>query len=303
MTTKKKFKKDHDFIQGIMQAELSPVTKRVYMERIKYIMTINEQDIYTIITRPKVYIQWIKDTFSALATQKSYISAILALFRHNPGLKEQESKHYQLWFEAFQTIHNHIDERYKKNEPTEKQTEGYVPFASIVETRDTLSKGSYEKLLLSFYTYIPPLRSDLNHVRIYQTSHLPTKTELNYIHLHDDKNATLVLQEYKTASSHQKYEKKLPPELVAEIHASLQQDPRDYLFQDRSGKPYRASSFTKWVNRTLHRLFKKNLTISLIRHSFINSLDFNKLTIAEKEIIAKDMAHTVSTQDRYRLIF
>jgi hypothetical protein len=41
----------------------------------------------------------------------------------------------------------------------------------------------------------------------------------------------------------------------------------------------------------------------MIRHAYINSLDFNKLTVAEKENIAKDMAHTIGTQDRYRLIF
>jgi len=53
----------------------------------------------------------------------------------------------------------------------------------------------------------------------------------------------------------------------------------------------------------LKKLFNKPLTISLIRHSYINSLDFNKLSVIEKENIAKDMAHTVNTQDRYRLIF
>jgi hypothetical protein len=75
------------------------------------------------------------------------------------------------------------------------------------------------------------------------------------------------------------------------------------LFMDREKKPYKENSYNRWVNRTLQKLFNKPLTISLIRHSYINSLDFNKMTIVQKEMIAKDMAHTVNTQDRYRLIF
>lgn len=286
-----------------MKAELSDVTKRVYLERIKYMLTTLKVDVFEIITHPPKYIAWIKDTFDALATQKSYMSAILAIFRHNDGLKQQEGKHYAAWFEAFQDVHSKIDERYKKNEPSQKQYDGYVSYDAIVKRRDELPHGSDERLILSFYTYIPPLRADLNRVRIYDKTPHATPSEPNYIILSDDNDATMILREYKTASSHDQYEKRLPAPLVKEIHQSLHTNPRDFLFQDRNGNAYRASSFTKWVNRTLFKVFGKHLTISLIRHSFINSLDFNALTVQEKENIAKDMAHTIATQDRYRLIF
>ena len=302
---RKKFHAQHDFIAPIMQAELSQVTKRLYLERIKYMMLHHKVDVFTLLRNPQKYVPWILEHFDTLATQKSYISAVLAIFRHNEGLKQQEQKHYDAWYAAFQEIHSQIDERYKRNEPSDRQTQGYVPFEEIVTKRDQLEKGSYERLLLSMYTYIPPLRADLNRVRIYLVPHVPTSIhEENYMTLDEkQKTAKLVLKEFKTATSQSHYEKELPTPLVSEILANLDKDPRDYLFQDRTGAPYRASSYNKWANRTLLRLFGRNLTISLIRHSFINTLDFNALTVHEKEMIAKDMTHTVGTQDRYRLIF
>lgn len=302
---RKKFTAEYDFIENIMKAELSQVTKRVYLERIKYMLTHQKVDVFTILRNPQKYVAWIQQNFDSLATQKSYISAILAVFRHNEGLKQQEQKHYDAWYAAFQEIHAQIDERYKRNEPSERQTQGYVPFEEIVAKRDELEHGSLDRLLLGMYTYIPPLRADMNRVRVFDAYHIPNVIkEDNYMIL-DEKSKTgrLVLREFKTATSAHHYEKDLPSALVKEILANMERDPRDYLFQDRNGSPYRASSYTKWANRALQRIFGKNLTISLIRHSYINTLDFNTLTVQEKETIARDMAHTVGTQDRYRLIF
>jgi integrase len=301
MPAKKKYTHASPFLETLhATSHLSDVSKRVYMERWKVLMQAHQKDVFTIITHPAVYIAWIRTTYESPSTQKSYLSAVLAMFRHNEGLKEQEKKAYLTWYEAFQEVHNGIDARYKRNEPTAKQTEGYVPFADIVAKRDTLARGSEERLLLSFYTYIPPLRCDLNAVRIYRGT-LPEAPEANYVWLQPD-GATLKLTEFKTSGS-MKYERALPQELITELETSLERSPRDYVFVDRSGNAYRASSFTKWANRTLHRLFSKPLTVSLIRHSYINSLDFNTLTVQEKEQIAKDMAHTLGTQDRYRLLF
>lgn len=304
MPPKTKFSANHDFLQAISDAPLSDVSRRVYLERWKVILQHFEVDVFTILTQPKKYIQWIRSTYDSLATQKSYISAILAVFRHNQGLKTQRKAAYEQWYAAFKEIHEKIDEKYRKNEPSEKQMAGYVPYDEIVKKRDTLEKGTDERLLLAFYTYIPPLRCDFNAVRIYEDEKLPSSPEKNYINLNTKQNkAQMVLQEFKTAQKMDKYDKELPESLVEEIKESLFKNPRDYLFQDRDGKPYRASSYNKWANRILFRLFDKHLTISLIRHSYINSLDFNKLTVEEKENIAKDMTHTVGTQDRYRLIF
>jgi hypothetical protein len=286
--------------QCIVDADLSSVTKRVYLERLRYMIQQTKTELQEIIVHPEKYLEWVEKHSSSMQTQKSYISAILAVFKHTPGLKEKEKKVYYEWYQGFKKVHEQIDHKYKQNEPSPKQKEAYVVYSDIVAKRDSLAKGSKERLLLSMYTYLPPLRSDFNQVYIYQKSQ-KTYDHENYILLFDP--PTLVLNEFKTMKKKDGYEKILPEELVEEIKESLKKEPRDWLFMDRSKQPYKSGSFTKWANRTLKSLFKKALTISLIRHSYINQLDFNKLTVQEKEEIAKDMAHTVNTQDRYRLIF
>jgi len=306
MPPKKKYNKNSPFLETLTNAELSPITKNVYLERWKNIMINHKVDIYTILTKPTIYIKWIIDNYDSPQTRKSYISAVLAMFRHNEGLKEQEKKAYNEWYEAFKDINKVIEDRYRRNEPTEKQEAGYVEYSEIVKKRDTLTKGTFEKLLLSFYTYIPPLRCDLNELHIYDKSKTKesSMTAKNYIILDkENKSAIMILNEFKTAKHLKEYRKELPVELVEELIASIDKHPRNFAFVDRDNNPYRPSAFRKWANRILARLFEKPLTISLIRHSFINSLDFNKLTIEEKESIAKDMAHTTQMQDRYRLIF
>lgn len=295
------------FLDAIINAELSAISKRAYLERWKVIIQELKRDIYDIITHPDELVPWFKQRFPCDSTLKSYLSAVLAIFRHNPGLMEQHKELRTKWYEAFQEVHARIDERYRHNQPTQKQKDVYVPFSDIIAARNKLDIGSEDKLLLSFYTYLPPLRCDFNHVRIYRgnINESDPTIETNYIHLRPSSigPSYLILGEFKTQKSFPDYKKELPEELTKELRKSLELEPRNYLFIDRNGRPFHPKSYIQWANRIFARVLGKRMTVSMIRHSFINSLDFNKLTVAEKEQIAKDMAHSVTTQDRYRLIF
>lgn len=296
---------DHttNYFDAILSAELSTISKRVYLERWKVLLQELQRDVYDILTHPDEVIPWLRNRYTSESTLKSYFNAVLAVFRHNSGLKEQELSARTKWYEAFQEVHEQIEERYRRNEPTQHQKEVYVPFSEIVAARDKLPSGSDERLLLSFYTYLPPLRCDFNHVRIYHGAIDNAHPSDNYIILKPGNGSILVLKEFKTTKTYTDYQKELPAELVKELRISLENHPREYLFMDRNGNPFASKSYIQWANRIFAKVLGKRMTISMVRHSFINSLDFNRLTIAEKEEIAKDMAHSVATQDRYRLIF
>lgn len=290
-----------DFSEFIKNAELSPLSKRIYLNKLSVLESHFKKPIFTIIKDATASINALRERYPVDTTYKSVLTVVLTLFRHVPELSKQLSKQHVLWSEAFSHTDKAIEERYKTNEPTEKQSNGYVPYKDIIQKRDELMKGSNERLLLAMYTYIKPLRADFNQIRLYKS--LPKDPEPNYIHLKKT-GCVLILTEYKTAKTHGVYEKELPPELCDEIQASLDKNPRDYLFETADHKPFdKANSFNKSVNRTLQRIFNKPLTISLIRHAYISTLDFNTLTIKEKEIIAKEMCHTLRLQDQYRLIF
>ena len=289
-----------DYIDAIAGASISTMSKKVYLTRLKKWVEEAKVELEDIITQPDTYLKWVYKKSTNSQTQKSYISAILALFKHTPELKEKYKTAYDKWFDAFKKVNGKIEDKYKTNEPSERQKEGFVEYKEIIQKRDALEKGSKERLLLAMYTYLPPLRSDFNKIYIY-TEKPARITQDNYILLYDDPK--IVLKEYKTSKNNKILENPLPKELIQEIKDSLKEEPREWLFMDRTKGPYKSTSFNKWANRVFLKLFERPLTISLIRHSFINQLNFNTLSIQDKEDIAKCMAHTVTTQDRYRLIF
>lgn len=290
-----------DLSAFIMKATLSEITKQGYIERIRQLEKILDKPLFTIIKDAAASIKRIQSVYKVNTSLKSYLSVILSLFRHVPGLKEQLAKPYEAWSEAFKAADKAVEDRYKQNAPTERQEQGYLPWAEIVAKHATLKKGTEDRLLLGMYTLIYPLRADFNKVRLYTV--VPKAPEANYIHMRKA-SCKLSLSEYKTSTKHGVFEKELPTPLCQDIRDSLGSRPRDYLFVMTNGAPYdKSKSFIHYANRAFERIFDRPLTISLLRHSFISSLDFNTLTVAEKEAIAGEMLHTTRLQDQYRLIF
>jgi len=298
---KQTYDSNSDLTTYIQSSDLASITKQNYIDHIRFLERTLNKSMFDIIKDAPSSIKKMVDISKTDTSLKSRYSIVLSLFRYVPKLKEQLESANKQWFEAFSNADQVVIDRYKKNEPTDRQQKGYVEYSKIIEKRDTLQKGSVERLLLGMYTYIYPLRSDFNAVRLYKV--VPSKPAANYIHMAKN-SCKLVLTEYKTASTHGAFEKILPSALCEEIALSLEKRPRDYLFVKPDGYEFDiARSFNKYANRILAKLFGVPLTISLIRHSFIMTLDFNTLTIAEKERIASEMRHTIKIQDQYRLIF
>jgi hypothetical protein len=292
---------ESDLKKYLSEAKLSVLTKQNYLERLRKLECLLDKPLFEIVKNAESSIETLRKTYPKDTTRKMYMTVILSLFRYVPGLKAQLEKAYEKWAEAFKDHDHAVEERYKTNAPTEKQKQGYVPYEDIRSMRFKLPKGSMERLLLALYTDIYPLRADFNKVRLYKT--LPTTPEANYIHMRKI-GCVLYLNEYKTFGKHGTFIKELPERLCEEIHDSLEILPRDWLFINANKEPFELpNSFTQYVSKILKHIFNKPLTISLIRHAFISTLDFNKLTIAEKEQIAKEMTHTTRLQDQYRLIF
>jgi hypothetical protein len=289
----------HAFLKKL--TTLSPITREQYIDRLKVLERGLEKEIYAIIKDAKQSIAWIRAQYKSDVTQKALFSVVLSVFRHVPGVKEKYATAHTLWVEAFQKVDTAIEERYNKNEPTQKQRDGYVPYPDFIKMRDKLDKGTIERLLLAMYTYIRPLRADYNKVRLYKS--VPAgKHEPNYISM-TKAGCHMHLEEYKTAKTYGAYELDLPAALCAEIHASLDKWPRQYLFTMKNDVPFhKPNSFTKWANRILQSQFEpKTPTLTMLRHSYINTLDFNKLTVAERMEEAKLMAHNKDVQEIYRL--
>jgi hypothetical protein len=232
---------------------------------------------------------------------KSVLVGLLAIFRYNPSFKETNIKIYEQWKKLFDHTKAVVEKRYEENKPSERQTQGYVPFEQIITVRDQLPAGHIHRVLLDMYTHVRPMRCEYARIALYKGTKVGP--EPNYIHMRGKSHATLVIQKFKTAKTHGKQEVDLAPPLVADLHLSLQEYPREWLFVNTSDQPYSPNQYVQWTMRVFKKLFKRPLSVALIRHAYINTLDFNTLTIKDKKEIATAMGHTVETQDRYRLLF
>jgi hypothetical protein len=283
--------------------DLSDISKQQYKSRLKKLTDMTQHDIDWVIQHCEETLDFItKAGRDEPQTIKSYINAVLAVYRYTSGLRNKYKTSYKCWSDKRREVSSITNEKYDNLQASEKQIEVYIPWQEIIDTRDKLPRDSDAYLMLSLYTMIPPCRADFNNVRIVYNKE-PIEQTNNYLFITKD-YMKLVLNEFKSKSkSISSYENILPENLEKVIRDSLITKPRDYLVvSPRTGQPYqKAHSYTVYFDRLLHKTFGKNITINTLRHSFINSLDFNQITPTEKQRIANQMMHSISMMDRYRL--
>jgi hypothetical protein len=228
----------------------------------------------------------------------NHITALMAYRKYNPQLCLPDARIYATWKHILDLSYSAISDHLKKNEPsrTQQLKDGIeMTMEEILTIRDSIPNGS-SKLLLAFYTMIPPVRADYGMVEII---HSPTErpSTPNYILIHDDQ-AFMRLTDFKTSATYKEIAYQLPPALYELLVSSLRDNPRHYLFQNSLSYPYTRHTFSSWANQTLSSLFGKAFTLTMFRHIYLSSLSAN-MTVEEREEIAKKMGHSLTLQMCY----
>ena len=207
--------------------------------------------------------------------------------------------YHRIWLGILSDNEKDILIRRWQNKPTQLQEArgGHkLTLQNLVNKRDNNDIDIINRLLLAIYTIIPPVRADYYATHIIKDGEIP-ETD-NYIIL-KNKYAELVIRKYKTSRKHGEIRHpRLPDELYNLIVKSLEKYPRKYLFE-KNGKPYTPNGFCKWSSTTLEKLFNVEITLTMIRHIYISSLDLSKMTVEEKKNIGKLMGHTIGIQAEY----
>lgn len=291
-----------NLLAAIESADLSPKTKENYRRQVSAFATHTDKSIEDIMTQPDTFIPLMQKWYPKDTTRKVNISTLLGLYRYNIVFKAKHINAYNKWFEAFDEARTKVNARYEENKPSKKQEDGYVPFHKIIEMRDRQPEGSIERLLLGMYTHLRPMRCEYSRVAIYKGTVPADNIEPNYIIMKAN-GARMIIKHFKTRKHHEAFNILLPRLLYNDLVKSLEVKPRVWLFQNTKSEPYINDTFGAWSMTIFKTLFKRPLSVSIIRHSYINTIDFNKLSIKEKREIADAMGHTIETQDRYRLLF
>ena len=269
-------------------------TKERYGDLIEKWITYTKKPLDILIRDPDEAMKLL-ETFPIKHTPENhhtYLTPMVAYLHHvlkDSVLEEKWKKHQKKNWEP-------IQQRYDENRPSENQKEQIMPFEEILEIRNTLEKGSIERLLLSLYTIMEPVRADYFATELIREGQNP-RTE-NYIIDHK----TLIITNFKTQSVHEKIENVLPEELQEELQESLKKRPRRYLFTREDNTPYPdRNQFSKWACRTLTRVLKHPMTLITMRHLYIG-YQMRQKTPKELTDMAKKMGHTRSIQRAYEWV-
>ena len=272
------------------------------------------QSVITIITLPSLAMTTIESRLTANTNTNKhiFIMSVLSFFRHcrailshfKPETVEQMRQH---WVTIYDENEAPIIQRRLENKPTDVQMKkqgSQLDFAHIIKVRDELPVGSPERLLLCMYTMIPPVRADYYSCQIVNGEE--EAVQPNYIRNRSPDRVESVLTDFKTAKSYGRIENVFPPELVAELMASLENTPRSYLFLNANGKPHTRNSFTLWSRRCLTRVLGKDFTLVFFRHIFathwILTHDMNVVTDAELKNVSDKMGHSSEMFRAYRWV-
>lgn len=297
---------DHPWIRSIVAADISNASKEQYIRNaVKLKSMAKGRSFEDILSHPKAMFKRIEAEYSSHQTRKAMVSAIKAIVKYNPGLKEKYPSHVEKWSEWFRELDRMITARVATAEPTERELVNWVDWKEVLQKQHDMGSTEYASsahLLLSMYSLIEPIRADYGNIRIIQEGRETPPTDANYISLSRySEKSKLVLHSYKTSRKYGVFERNLPDELVSIIITSLTREPRHYLFINDRSQPYdKKNSYTRFANRTFERIFGKKFTISLLRHSFVSNIDFNESTPAKLFQHSKNMMHSIGTQQMYR---
>lgn len=287
---------------------ISIQTKLNYANHFKILKSMfmgKNKDLETIILNPRRTLAKIYKKYPAISSRRSVLSSILGIFKYNPIFKQQYQQVYDFYLEVVKSLSDIIGQKYDNNELSQKQQEQYFTWEELLNAVDKMEKGTQEHLIMRFYTLLPPVRLDLNEVKVYRREpKLQDRNKGNYIVLRQRGTLVLVLNDYKTSNTYGKQELVLPKELAKELRLFFKdKENREYLILNKNNELYSEPTMSLYISNILKKILGKHSSMNMIRHAYVNYINKDKnMTTGDKKQIAKGMGHSLMQQEHYRLM-
>lgn len=241
----------------------------------------------------KKVLEYLKDI--KFNVRKTILSALTVICQD----KETPLKAYRTQMIEDATKYNAMEKEHKM---TETQKENWMTWKEILEILDLLRQKYYyifkqknpkqedildlqKYVILSCYCLIPPRRSQdycLMKVKNYNPD-----TDNYY------SKGSFIFNKYKTSKFRGQEKELVPKSLQILLKKWIEFRKQDYLFTDYYDKPLTSSGMSKILNS----IFKKNISVNLLRHAYIT----DNLGDAFKKIeeTAKKMGHSEAQSKLY----
>ena len=273
---------------------LSATSKKQYTTKLQQWLAFSASSITDLEADP----QYAMETLHAAPIAQTptnrhlYLSAMVAYVQH---IAEDKSRLHE-WKKVQMENSEPLREHYGTKEPTERQKDKHIAWPTLEAKRLTLPQGSQERLLLTLYTCMEPVRADYYATALIKEGE--DTEEPNYIVLSDPPR--LILTDFKTKKRYHTLENQFPPVVAEELKSSLEKHPRSYLFVTETNAPYTRKLFSNWACRALTRILGQPMTLTALRHLYITEKISEALPLEEMKEIAKKMGHSREMQRDYQ---
>jgi hypothetical protein len=293
--------------QQLITKGLSQSSINLYLRNLKKLNGGNDFSSLTFLKDVNATLEKINDLKDN--TKRQYlISIVSSLNSFGDKYKTLANKYYKVMIETAKKI-----SATPTIEPSEAQKENWMDWKDVLEvygnlksginlTKKKITEAEYNKLLehliLSLFVLTPP-RRNLDYLKMDIAFKNTADKERNYF---DPKTNKFIFNVYKTDNKYGEQVIDVPQELLEALVEFMRYHPlvkkknpeNVPLLVNYSGVPFKAQNA---ITRILNKIFKKNISSSMLRHIYLSSKYGPELKEREKD--ASLMAHSVQQATGY----
>jgi hypothetical protein len=245
------------------------------------------------ITRENLNDDYIKSKLDILGRSNQQI-LISAIFHTFPDLNiETKNKYREYLIKLIKENTNLMG----TNTNTEKQETNYIEWENVLKIRDKIleSGKDEEKLIIALYTMIPVRRLDYYYLYKVNNDDLMNDEDKNYYYIKDG-NGYIKFNNFKQRENKKKSVIiKLPTELNKIMEKICTEN----------GKIFHKINQPQCFSRKISNIFKKygeknkNISVQILRHSFITWIENQHLSVNQRKILSDYMGHSFEVNCLY----
>jgi hypothetical protein len=269
--------------------------------------SMGDNYLVKMMNNPKEVINTVEKKYKNVNTLKSHFAKIGCLAeakaRNNTEAESIKKIYIDRMYKYDQINKNKIE----TNEKSDKQKKDWLSWNRILKVRDDLYKHRLDSkidmlnnLIISLYTYLPPVRN--NYAKLLITKTIPDENTFNYLYINPrNLRMSITLNKYKTAKTYGPITLEIPHKLALIIHEWIAKYPSKYLIS-WAGKPYDNQSLGVKITKIFEDKTGKRIGASMLRHIYITDVVNKIKTVKEKRKIATIMGHSLAQQMLYSKI-
>lgn len=249
-------------------------------------------DLSWVIDDPQSVINFIKTKYKNLNSQRTKLTMIGAVLQE----VKTYSKYAKIYKHQAYILNQEIEGVTDKNLTTDKEKKNIMKWTDIKNLWKDENINLNDRILMGIYTVIPPRRIEMAELLTYTKTSKNLDSNKNYLYIKGN-TANLLMQKYKTSKFYGKTNIELSnkPEFVKLLKQYISKNnikSGDLVFKKQT-------NFSKYLSDTFKRHIGKDISVNILRHSFITNYLSKPRSLEHKKITAKLLGHNINTLEKY----